>query len=339
MALNIDFDKKKKFNYPKSIKEVDELTGEQFEAFIFNYLKEYEGYDGQITEKDDFGIDIILWKKDNPVNRFGVQCKRYGPKTILGENDLVKMQKGVKHYGLINPSTGEPNLILFTSADRNQISRRGLAYIENEEIQAFYREDIIEILKHLDEELKREVTDSNYTNIAYDTSKKKKGSFKENTEFVEMLKKERVNIANYNKISPLFLVYTDKTIENIVLKNPTTLAELETIKGFNNKKIKLFGSYLINKIRAFHNIPSNEVKVEENESNLETYIKELRRQIASYNKIQPIYLVFDNKTVVELAEKKPLTIEELLKIPGIGEKKVELWGSYFIKKLKEYLEK
>src|SRR5690606_26806330 len=148
--------------------------------------------------------------------------------------------------GLINPSTGEPNLILFTSADRNQISRRGLAYIENEEIQAFYREDIIEILKHLDEELKREVTDSNYTNIAYDTSKKKKGSFKENTECREMIKKERVNIANYNKISPVFLVYTDKTIENIVLKNPTTLAELETIKGFNNKNIKLFGSYLIN---------------------------------------------------------------------------------------------
>lgn len=336
MALNIDFEKKKKYNYPQSIKEVDLLTGEQFETFIFNYLKEFEGYDGQMTEKDDYGIDIILWKKDNPVNRFGVQCKRYGPKTTLGENDLVKMQKGVKHYGLINPNTGEPNLILFTSATRNQISRRGLAYIENEEIQTFYRDDIIEIIKHLDKELERDITDSNYKNIAFDTSKKKKGSFKENTEFVEMLKKERINIATYNKISPLYLVYTDKTIEDIALKMPASLEELALIKGFNSKKIDLFGKYLINKIKPFINMTTINDEKPIDVDNFEVYLKELRKKIASFNNIKQIYFVFDNNTLSEILQKRPKTIEELSKISGIGPKKIEIWGNFFIEKLNDF---
>ena len=340
MDFKIDLAKGKEYEYPKSIKEVDELTGEQFELFIFKYMKQFQGYDGELTEKHDYGIDIILWKKDDKSNRFGVQCKRYGPKTILGENELVKMQKGVKQYGLTDPKTQKDNLIVFTSAEKTQVSGRGLAYIENEEITVFYREDIINILKHIDEELGREVTKSNYKNIAFESSKKKKQSFKENTKFVDMLKEERKRIAQYNNISPLYLVYNDKSIKDIILKKPITLEQLLEVHGFDQKKVDLFGLYLVNRIRAsleLEPIKQEPLVKEINKEEFTVFLKEARKKIASYNKIDKLYNVFNNKTLDEIVEKQPKTKDELSAINGIGPAKMELWGDYLLKEIDKYL--
>jgi len=341
MPLDINLADKRLYQYPASIQEVDQLTGEEFERFIFNYLKDFQGYTGYLTETEDYGVDIILWKEDNSMNRFGVQCKRYGPKTILGENELIKMQKAVKHYGLKNPETDKPNLILFTSAEKNQISKRGLVYIENEEISAYYREDIINIIKDLDEKLSRNKVESNYKNIAFETSKNKKGTFKEDTQFVAMLKKERINIAKYNKISPLYLVYNDKTIQEIIMNKPITVNELEKIKGFSKANADLFGKYLIDKIRAFLDKEPLETvppKKEVNKEEFTLFLKEQRKKIASYNNIKELYNVFNNKTLDEIVDKLPKTESELVNITGIGEKKVELWGSYLIKEINKFLD-
>lgn len=341
MAIEIKFGKKREFDYPKSIKEVDELSGEQFEHFVFRYLKEFQSYEGQMTEKNDHGIDILLWYPDNKSNRYGVQCKRYGPKTVLGENDLMKMQKGVDHYGLRDPKTNKSNLILFTSAEKHQVSTRGLAYIENEEIEAYYRDDIIEILKHLDEELGRNVEHSNYNNIAFESSKKKNESFRENSKFVDMLKSERKNISKYNKITPVYFVYNDKTIEEIVIKKPTTLEDLLEVSGFDQKKIELFGLYLVNKIRLFLQLEPLQSKNESvvNKEDFANFIKELRKKIAAYNKIDKLYNVFNNETLLEIVDKTPKNEEELLNIKGIGPVKVELWGKYLITEINKYFSK
>lgn len=337
--MKIELGKKRDYDYPKSIREVDELTGEQFELFIFKYMKEYQGYEGELTEKNDYGIDVVLWNKEEPTNRFGVQCKRYGPKTILGENELMKMQKGVKHYGLYNPETNKHNLILFTSAEKHQISGRGVAYIENEEIQAYYRDDIIEIIKDLDQKLKREMNPANYSNIAFETSKKK-GSFKEDTKFVDMLKKERMNISKFNNITPVYMVYNDKTLEDIIFKKPTTTKELLTVKGFDQKKVDVFGEYLVKRIRQFLGLSESTAVSKKEEADIEgltLHLKEVRKKIGSYNKIDKLYNVFNNKTLEEIVKEKPLTKEELLKITGIGEVKYELWGEYLIKEIKNFL--
>lgn len=343
MGFKIDLSKKRKYAYPTSIKEVDELTGEEFERFIFHYFKDYTNYESEITEKNDYGIDIILSMEDDPSNRFGVQCKRYGPKTVLGENELMKMQKGVKHYGLFNPENKKPNhLFLFTSAEKHQITGRGLAYIENEEIQGYYREDIIEIIKDLDEKLGRDINKSNYNNIAFETGKKKKGSFKEDAKFVAMLKRERMNISKYNKISPVYLVFNDKTIEDIIMKKPLDLEMLLTVKGFDSKKINLFGKYLINRIRNFLNLePIDKIKIGKkiNKEEFTLYLKVIRKKIASYNKIDKLYNVFNNKTLDQIVEKVPKTESELLKIIGIGPVKTDLWGKYLVGEIKKFLDK
>ncbi|MCD4826392.1 MAG: HRDC domain-containing protein [Acholeplasmataceae bacterium] len=341
MAIKIQLGKKREYNYPKSIKEVDELSGEQFEMFIFKYMKEFAGYSGKITEKNDFGVDILLWKSNDEMVRFGVQCKRYGPKTILGENDLMKMQKGVPHYGISRSESGKPNLILFTSAEEQQVTSRGIAYIENEEIEAYYRDDIIEIIKDIDEKLGRDVNQSNYSNIAFESSKKKKESFKENSKFVDMLKLERKNIAKYNKISPIYLVYNDRTIKDIIIKKPTTLEELKKIKGFTEDNVKLFGPYLIHKIREFLEVESNSEKInpiiEINKEEFVKFLKETRKKIATYNKIDKLYNVFNNKTLEEIVDKVPKTEDELMNISGIGKVKTDLWGKYLLTDIEKFI--
>lgn len=344
MNLKFDFENKKvAVDYPKSIKEVDEMSGEQFEMFISRYMKEFQGFMSKITRKYDHGIDIVLWKQENKNIRYGVQCKRFGPKTTLGENDLVKMLKGIEEHGISYRDDGKPYLILFTSAEKNQVSLRGQQYIENEEIIAYYRSDIIEIIKHLDDKLGRAKNDSNYSNIAFESSKKKKTSFKENTKFVNMLKKERMNISKYNKISPIYLVFNDKTIEEIISKKPITLEKLIEVRGFDQRKVDLFGEYLVNRVRVF--LELEPIKSQDSEvakvisDDFTLFLKETRKKIASYNKIDKLYNVFNNKTLEQIVEKVPKTESELLTITGIGPAKTELWGKYLIGEIKKFLEK
>lgn len=62
---------------------------------------------------------------------------------------------------------------------------------------------------------------------------------------------------------------------------------------------------------------------------LEPILKEFRLKISRQSGMKAFH-IFTNKTLDELVEKKPLTIEELRKIRGIGEKKIEGFGEELI---------
>lgn len=49
----------------------------------------------------------------------------------------------------------------------------------------------------------------------------------------------------------------------------------------------------------------------------------------------PPYLVFSDATLEEMARRKPSTEKELLQVPGVGEKKLEQFGHFFLEKLLE----
>jgi ATP-dependent DNA helicase RecQ len=58
-------------------------------------------------------------------------------------------------------------------------------------------------------------------------------------------------------------------------------------------------------------------------------LKALRRTIADARAV-PAYIVFSDATLVQMAERRPRTEAELLEIPGVGPKKVELYGAQFL---------
>ena len=60
----------------------------------------------------------------------------------------------------------------------------------------------------------------------------------------------------------------------------------------------------------------------------------LRKSLAAKQKI-PAYLVFSDATLREMVEKKPLSVEELLGITGVGEKKAARYGRLFLSAIEE----
>ncbi len=58
-------------------------------------------------------------------------------------------------------------------------------------------------------------------------------------------------------------------------------------------------------------------------------LKELRRRLASEANVPP-YIIFHDKTLLEIARIKPTTEADLLKINGVGEQKLKRYGKIFV---------
>ena len=58
-------------------------------------------------------------------------------------------------------------------------------------------------------------------------------------------------------------------------------------------------------------------------------LRELRRKLASERGVPP-YLIFNDRTLAEMSAKKPRTIEELLDVKGVGDKKAADLGEAFL---------
>jgi ATP-dependent DNA helicase RecQ len=52
----------------------------------------------------------------------------------------------------------------------------------------------------------------------------------------------------------------------------------------------------------------------------------------------PAYVVFSDKTLVEMLEKRPVNEYDLSKVSGVGEHKLERYGEAFLDVLKHYVE-
>jgi ATP-dependent DNA helicase RecQ len=55
----------------------------------------------------------------------------------------------------------------------------------------------------------------------------------------------------------------------------------------------------------------------------------LRKKLADQQQIPP-YIVFSDRTLAELCSSQPITLEEFAKVPGVGERKLALYGPAFI---------
>lgn len=61
-------------------------------------------------------------------------------------------------------------------------------------------------------------------------------------------------------------------------------------------------------------------------------LRKLRRDIAEKRGL-PAYIVFHDATLREMARRKPATVGELLRIPGVGERKCQQYGEAFLKRI------
>lgn len=64
-------------------------------------------------------------------------------------------------------------------------------------------------------------------------------------------------------------------------------------------------------------------------------LRELRKNVAEAQG-QPVYAVFTNQQLADIARTRPISNIDLLKIDGIGQGRVERYGEAFLKLLAEY---
>ena len=76
--------------------------------------------------------------------------------------------------------------------------------------------------------------------------------------------------------------------------------------------------------------PAVRMMVSEDDAPLLSALKAQRRALAEAARV-PAYVVFTDKTLIELAEKRPQNLDEMMGISGIGATKLDKFGSIFLK--------
>ena len=71
------------------------------------------------------------------------------------------------------------------------------------------------------------------------------------------------------------------------------------------------------------------------EDDLLAALKALRLRLSQEQHI-PAYIICTNATLLDMAARRPRTIEELLEVSGIGQAKAERFGDAFLKELEHY---
>ena len=71
------------------------------------------------------------------------------------------------------------------------------------------------------------------------------------------------------------------------------------------------------------------------ENNLFKELNSLRKEISKQENIAP-YIIFSDMTLIEMAEKKPRTRWDMLKIKGIGNQKFKSYGARFLERINNY---
>jgi ATP-dependent DNA helicase RecQ len=75
--------------------------------------------------------------------------------------------------------------------------------------------------------------------------------------------------------------------------------------------------------------PSVRAQVSDEDAPLLSALKAKRRALATAAGV-PAYVIFPDRTLTEMAEKRPATLDEMMQISGIGAKKLESFGATFL---------
>lgn len=77
-------------------------------------------------------------------------------------------------------------------------------------------------------------------------------------------------------------------------------------------------------------------KLSNEDDRLFEILRSLRLEISKEEKVPP-YVIFGDVTLKEMSAKYPVTLEELSRIPGVGEVKLNKYGERFIEEIKKYV--
>lgn len=113
--------------------------------------------------------------------------------------------------------------------------------------------------------------------------------------------------------------------------NNLKLTNLSREVLFNNKKVELVDRKAAQLLKIEEATPKYQAT-----NDLFERLRELRKEIAE-NENVPAYLIFNDKTLNEMAQYKPTTKEDMLSISGVGYHKFDLYGYDFLDEINSFI--
>lgn len=104
---------------------------------------------------------------------------------------------------------------------------------------------------------------------------------------------------------------------------------------FENKKVELVKTETI---QAMKETAAEKPKTQKeiHQDKLFDRLRKLRKRIADEENVPP-YIIFTDNTLTEMAAERPLNRMDMMGISGVGDRKYELYGEYFLREITEYV--
>lgn len=116
--------------------------------------------------------------------------------------------------------------------------------------------------------------------------------------------------------------------------NHLELTHLASLVLFKGLKVKV--TEPISKVDATP-LSTKKIKETKYDELLFERLKELRVTIAKERNLRPVYLVFNDASLKDMAAKKPKTADAFLEISGVGQHKMKSYGEQFIEEINKYV--
>ena len=137
-----------------------------------------------------------------------------------------------------------------------------------------------------------------------------------------------------------------RLIEELLLEGYIDTGEYQVLKLGDISRLKNTETKVLVKITDEDKITKRKEKPKKNKKGMDSLtskgfklfdkLKELRLEIARAEKIPP-YIVFNDKTLIDMCAKMPTTKSDMLNVSGVGENKYGKYGERFIAVIKEYV--
>jgi len=135
-------------------------------------------------------------------------------------------------------------------------------------------------------------------------------------------------------------------IEELLLEGYIATGEYQVLKLGDISRLKNTETKVLVKITDEDKMAKRKEKPKKNKKGMDSLtsagfklfdkLKELRLEIARAEKIPP-YIVFNDKTLIDMCAKIPTTKSDMLNVSGVGENKYGKYGERFIAVIKEYV--
>ena len=136
-----------------------------------------------------------------------------------------------------------------------------------------------------------------------------------------------------------------RLIEELLLEGYITTGEYQVLKLGDISRLKNTETKVMVKITDEDKMAKRKEKPKKNKKGMDSLnstgfklfdkLKELRLEIARAEKIPP-YIVFNDKTLIDMCAKMPTTKSDMLNVSGVGENKYGKYGERFIEVIKGF---